>query len=53
MIDRADALRRLIALYRRYMAEGADTDLAWQYLHEIATAEAELGCIENGTNKRR
>jgi hypothetical protein len=41
MIDRAESLRRLIALYRQYIAGGVNAELARQYLDEIALAEAE------------
>lgn len=42
MEDRAETLRRRIALYRRYLEGGADADLASQYLRAILTAEMEL-----------
>lgn len=44
--ERADALRRLIATYRRYFVRGADTELARKYQSEIAKAESELAEIE-------
>jgi hypothetical protein len=52
MEERADTLRRRIALYRRYLAEGIDADLAQTYLRELAEAEAELSEIPQGTDKR-
>jgi hypothetical protein len=52
MEERADTLRRRIALYRRYLAEGIDADLAQTYLRELAEAEAELSGIPQGTDKR-
>ena len=42
MIDRAEALRRRIALYRNYLRGGVSAGLAAEYLREIAAAEAEL-----------
>jgi hypothetical protein len=44
--ERADLLRQRIALYRRYLAEGVDGELARRYLREIVEAEAELADIE-------
>jgi len=35
-------LRQRIAIYRRYLSEGVDGDLARSYLNEIMKAEAEL-----------
>ena len=52
MEERAEILRRRIALYRRYLAEGVDAGLARQYLSDIADAEAELVDIEKGTDRR-
>jgi hypothetical protein len=43
MENRAELLRRRIALYRRYLREGVDAALAETYLREIRDAEAELG----------
>ena len=34
--ERADTLRRKIALYRRYLREGGDAPLAAKYLQQIA-----------------
>ena len=52
MQKRAENLHRRIELYRRYLAEGVDADLARQYLDDIRTAEAELAEIEKGGEKR-
>jgi hypothetical protein len=38
----ADALRRRIALYRRYLSEGVDAALAEIYLREIKEAQQAL-----------
>jgi hypothetical protein len=51
MTTRTEALRRKLALYRRYLAEGVDSDLARRYLEEIMAAEAELAQLE--TDKRK
>ncbi len=51
MQERAKALRRLIALYRRYLSEGAEGELAELYLRGIILAEAELAKLEG--EKRR
>jgi len=42
MEDRAEPLRRLIALYRRYLREGVDSALAETYLRELQKAETAL-----------
>jgi len=52
MKERAEILRHRIALYRRYLSEGVDAQLAAQYLVDIAGAEAELADLEKGTEKR-
>jgi hypothetical protein len=53
MDDRAQTLQRRIALYRRYLREGVDANLASEYLREIAEAEAELEQITGrGTDRR-
>lgn len=52
MPERAQILHRRIALYRRYLSEGVDADLARQYLNEISVAEAELAEIEKDGQKR-
>jgi hypothetical protein len=46
--DRAELLRRRVALYRRYLREGVDGGLAIEYLRRIAEDEVELGRIESG-----
>ena len=50
--QRSEILRRRIALYRRYLAEGVDAELARHYLHEIRDATAELAEIERDSGKR-
>jgi hypothetical protein len=50
--DRAELLRRRIALYRRYLREGVEGALALEYLRQIAEAEAELNRIEPGERCR-
>jgi hypothetical protein len=50
-MERAQHLRRRIDLYRRYLLEGVDAELAQTYLREIADAEAALAEIE-GTDRR-
>lgn len=52
MSERAETLRRRIALYRRYLAEGVEADLARQYLRDIAHMEAELSQIEKDERSR-
>ncbi len=51
MEDRAETLRRRIALYRRYLEEGVSAELASHYLRQIRTFEAELDQLAN--EKRR
>jgi len=51
MKDRAEFLRRQIALYRRYLADGVAEVLANKYLSEIAKAEIELAEIEKENRK--
>ena len=48
MQDRAELLRRRVAMYRRYLADGVDALLARHYLREIVAAEAELAKTEKG-----
>jgi hypothetical protein len=50
--NRAELLRRHIALYRQYLAEGVEADLAGCYLREIVAAGAELAEIEKGGEQR-
>lgn len=52
MNERAEILRRRIALYRRYLAEGVEAELAQHYLREIVSTEAELAAIEKESEKR-
>jgi hypothetical protein len=52
-MSRADDVRRKLALYREYLANGVDPDLTRIYLREITRLEAELGRIESETDKRR
>ena len=51
MEDRAETLRRRIALFRRYLEEGADCELAGHYLREIMMAGRELERLSD--DKRR
>jgi hypothetical protein len=44
--DRVEFLRRRIVLYRRYMHEGVMSELAREYLHQIAEDTAELDRAE-------
>jgi len=46
--ERAELLRRRIALYQRYLREGADATLAAEYVRQIGQEEAELKEIEAG-----
>jgi hypothetical protein len=50
---RADGLRNKIALYRRYLADGVDADLAERYLREIKRTEAELARIDEDSDQRK
>jgi hypothetical protein len=52
MDERAEMLRRRIALYRRHLAEGVDAELAWHYLSEIANAESQLAEMGEQNEKR-
>jgi hypothetical protein len=49
--DRAELLRRRIALYRRYLREGVEGALALEYLRQIAEDEAELNRIERARRR--
>ena len=51
MRERVEFLRRRIELYRRYLREGVDIELAIEYLRQLSEDEAELAAIESG--KRR
>ena len=44
--NRAELLRRRIALYRRYLREGVNGVFAAEYLRQIAEDEAELWRLE-------
>ncbi len=46
MQDRAQTLRRLIALYRQYLSEGVEAELAELCQRALALAEADLAKIE-------
>jgi hypothetical protein len=46
MTNEAEMLRRRIALYRRYLQDGVDGELAAEYLKTIAADEAALAKIE-------
>ena len=48
MDDTAETLRRRIALYRRYLREGVDGELAGEYLKTITADEAALAKLEAG-----
>jgi len=50
-MERIDLLRTRIALYRRYLREGADGDLAAAYLWLIRKDEIEIAAL--GENFRR
>ena len=45
--NRATVLREKIGLYRRYLANGIDSDLAVRYLREIKRMEAEFARLSN------
>lgn len=48
----AEELRRKIAVYRRYLAEGVSGENAALYLREIKRMEAELDAIAGDSDKR-
>lgn len=52
-MNRAQKVRRKLALYREYLANGAESELARIYLREITRLEAELSQLESETGKRR
>jgi hypothetical protein len=52
MVDRAETLRRRVALYRRYLKEGTDAHLAGRYLREIISATMELDRITDEARSR-
>jgi len=45
MESHVDTLRHKLALYRRYLAAGVDSDLAPRYLREIKRLQTELARI--------
>jgi hypothetical protein len=47
-LEKAPAIRRKIALFRQYLADGAVGELAQSYLREIVKLEADLQLIEKG-----
>lgn len=51
MLETEEILRRRIALYRRYLREGVDGELAAEYLKTIAADEAALAAIAKGNKK--
>ena len=51
MEHRAQFLRLQIALYRRYMADGAIEELARRYMTDILRAKLELAEIEKDSRK--
>ena len=51
MEERADMLRRRIALYRRYLREGVDAALAGEYVRQLGEDEAELAAIESAEQR--
>jgi hypothetical protein len=51
MEERADMLRRRIALYRRYLREGVDATLALEYVAQIRDDEGELAAIESAERR--
>ncbi len=51
MEERADLLRRRIALFRRYLREGVDAALAAEYVRRLAEDETELAAIEAGERR--
>ena len=46
MENRRENLKRLIALYRKHLANCVTADLATIYLNEIAKAEVELELLD-------
>ena len=46
MEERADVLRRRIALYRRYLREGVDAAIVGEYVQQLGEDEVELAAIE-------
>lgn len=52
-VNRADELRRKLALYRGYLAKGVEAELASIYLREIARLKAELKQLERTADTHR
>lgn len=52
-MNRADELRRKLALYRGYLAKGVEAELASIYLREIVRLKAELKQLESAADKHR
>jgi hypothetical protein len=44
--DRSKSLRHLIGLYRTYLREGTDADIAMTYRRRLDVWEGELAAIE-------
>ena len=51
MEERADILRRRIALYRRYLREGVDAAIVGEYVRQLWEDEAELAAIESAERR--
>ena len=51
MEERADVLRRRIALYRRYLREGVDAALVGEYVQQLWEDEVELAAIESAERR--
>lgn len=51
MDETAERLRRRIALYRRYLREGVEGELAAEYLKTIAADEAALVALKRGKER--
>lgn len=52
MENRRDQLKRLVAHYRRLLAEGVDGAMAQIYVREIIKAETELAILDKDTDRR-
>lgn len=46
MVERMEALRRRIPLYRQYLEEGASADRVGDYVRQIKADEAEFEAIK-------
>ncbi len=51
MSETGDRLRQRIALYRRYLRDGVEGELAAEYLRTIAADEAALAAIARQDTK--